>query len=146
MSQPQLIKGLTKKEYYRQYRAKNRAKLDKYQDEYRRSHRQYFKEAVKEWRRKNPEQVRLQRAKKRAVIANARTQKHIRLAWLHNWESRVCGICDRLIEGEYQVDHIVPLSKGGEHHAQNLQLAHPFCNRSKFNKLPNKKPVVLLET
>ncbi len=33
------------------------------------------------------------------------------------------------------VDHIVPLSKGGEHTVDNLQLAHFRCNLSKGNRL-----------
>ncbi|UXA19533.1 HNH endonuclease [Mycobacterium sp. SMC-4] len=32
------------------------------------------------------------------------------------------------------IDHIVPLSKGGEHALHNVQLAHTKCNQSKNNR------------
>lgn len=54
---------------------------------------------------------------------------------IHNWESRVCGICSLLIEDKFHIDHIIPLSRGGLHEATNLQLAHPICNWRKNNKL-----------
>lgn len=34
------------------------------------------------------------------------------------------------------MDHIVPKSKGGSNGRDNLQLAHPFCNQSKGNRMP----------
>jgi 5-methylcytosine-specific restriction endonuclease McrA len=42
----------------------------------------------------------------------------------------VCGICGLSIKpGEaWHVDHVVPLSKGGEHSYPNTQLAHAACN------------------
>jgi 5-methylcytosine-specific restriction endonuclease McrA len=137
MSQKQynIIGGLTRSEYYKEYRQKNAKKLASYQLQYRKDNRDYFRQKSKEWRKANPELVRLERAKKRATKAKARTQKYIRLTWLHNWESRICGICSLIIEGAYHIDHIVPLSKKGEHHARNMQLTHPFCNQSKYNKL-----------
>lgn len=101
--------------------------------------REYHRLAVQAWRERNPglarERSRLDRAKRRARVAGARVEKHIRVKWLHNWESKLCGICDLLIEDDYHIDHIIPLTKGGAHTTTNLQLAHPFCNRSKSNKL-----------
>lgn len=35
----------------------------------------------------------------------------------------------------YHVDHIVPLSKGGLHHQDNLQVMRADYNQRKFNKL-----------
>lgn len=34
----------------------------------------------------------------------------------------------------YEVDHIIPISKGGKHHVENLQYLTPEENRSKGNK------------
>jgi 5-methylcytosine-specific restriction endonuclease McrA len=44
-----------------------------------------------------------------------------------------CGICGlHTIEGEEEIDHIVPIAIGGlVVDATNLQLAHKSCNRSK---------------
>lgn len=54
---------------------------------------------------------------------------------IENWESKVCGICNKLIEDKFHIDHKTPLSRGGLHVVSNLQLAHPKCNWSKNNKL-----------
>ncbi len=45
----------------------------------------------------------------------------------------VCGICAKDIQGKWHLDHILPLSKGGTHTYQNVQIAHPFCNLRKYN-------------
>lgn len=47
-----------------------------------------------------------------------------------------CGICQEYIKGPFQVDHIVPLSKGGKHSYANCQATHPACNQRKGNKCP----------
>jgi len=43
-----------------------------------------------------------------------------------------CGICQEPIDGAFEVDHIVPLARGGEHSYSNAQPAHPSCNRRKW--------------
>lgn len=52
---------------------------------------------------------------------------------LQRWKCAVCGAC---ISGNYHVDHVVPLSKGGEHDPKNLQLLCPTCNLNKSSKDP----------
>lgn len=44
----------------------------------------------------------------------------------------ICGICGRLVDqNNFEVDHIVPIAKGGEHSYRNTQAAHPRCNNKK---------------
>jgi 5-methylcytosine-specific restriction endonuclease McrA len=49
----------------------------------------------------------------------------------------VCGICGKPVEmnSNWELDHIVPLSKRGPHSYANVQLAHMKCNRSKGNRV-----------
>jgi len=55
-----------------------------------------------------------------------------------------CYLCGKLIPlGQRHVDHIVPLSKGGQHRPSNLAVACDKCNMSKFNKLPEEVGVLL---
>ena len=49
-----------------------------------------------------------------------------------------CGICGLLVVGAYHIDHVIPLSRGGEHSYANTQLAHPRCNISKGARLPEE--------
>jgi 5-methylcytosine-specific restriction endonuclease McrA len=45
----------------------------------------------------------------------------------------VCGICEEAVEFTgFEVDHVIPLARGGEHSYRNVQTAHPTCNRRKW--------------
>lgn len=48
--------------------------------------------------------------------------------WNREFIAQVTGV-------PHDVDHIIPLSKGGEHAPWNLQVLTAFDNRSKGNKL-----------
>lgn len=48
-----------------------------------------------------------------------------------------CGICGELIvgAGDFEIDHIVPITKDGTHDSDNLQPSHGSCNARKGNRL-----------
>lgn len=50
----------------------------------------------------------------------------------------ICGICYEAVERNerWDVDHIVPISKGGLHCYANVQLSHSSCNKRKSAKMP----------
>jgi 5-methylcytosine-specific restriction endonuclease McrA len=49
----------------------------------------------------------------------------------------MCGICGEDVDPtEFHVDHIWPLSRGGEHSYANVQAAHPLCNIRKNGRVP----------
>jgi hypothetical protein len=48
-----------------------------------------------------------------------------------------CGYClspQRLVMARLEIEHIVPISKGGRDEEPNLWLACPLCNRNKGNR------------
>ncbi|MEM9161582.1 MAG: HNH endonuclease signature motif containing protein [Cyanobacteria bacterium P01_F01_bin.4] len=48
-----------------------------------------------------------------------------------------CGYClspQHLVMARLEIEHIVPISKGGSSHEENLWLACPICNRHKSDK------------
>lgn len=47
---------------------------------------------------------------------------------------RWCYLCESPIVGELQVDHVEPLSRGGEHSYDNTRPTHPHCNLSKKDR------------
>lgn len=53
--------------------------------------------------------------------------------WWRLWgkQQGLCGLCKGELRGPVEVDHVVPLSKGGKHEEGNVQLAHRSCNRRK---------------
>lgn len=75
-------------------------------------------------------------AKHRAVISEGVS----RYGWIDrrlisNFYTKICGICARPITSSYEIDHIIPLARNGTHTLENLQLAHPLCNRTKNDRL-----------
>jgi hypothetical protein len=48
-----------------------------------------------------------------------------------------CGYClspQHLVMARLEIEHIIPLAKGGSSHEENLWLACPLCNRYKGDK------------
>lgn len=118
----------------------SRAWIESHSDEYRSYLTAYAAEnsakaveRVRQWRKANPDKVKLAHAKRKALKLGSQVGpidfEAIKAKGLF------CGICQYLIEGDYQYDHIIPLSRGGKHIAENIQLAHKSCNLRKRNRL-----------
>lgn len=64
--------------------------------------------------------------------------KQVLLTYLIKRDHGVCGLCHRPVRAKQgpmrpSIDHIIPLSKGGTHELENVQLSHYRCNLSKNN-------------
>lgn len=89
---------------------------------------------LRQWRAARPELVRRLR---RMHEANRRAR--MLGAWIENVDAETvfeihggrCGICGEFIEGDFHVDHVIPLARGGRHGYINAQPAHPRCNMRK---------------
>lgn len=116
----------SKREYMRRYRANN---LE--------ASREYQRKKAKEYYYSRPVDMNSRRQKRWAYKARKRsaTIGPVSIAKLVAEWDRICGICKTIVNGQYEIDHIIPLSRGGPHAQHNLQLAHPFCNRSKGNRI-----------
>lgn len=136
------IKKWHKKHYLEQLEAKkqyyqsNKTRISAYKKQYAKESRHIINSYRKKWEQTwSPEYKR----------ARDGQTKKIRKTEIPNWFIRICGICNLLIEDKFEIDHIKPLSRGGKHDVSNLQLAHPKCNRSKNNKLPEEYQQYLKE-
>lgn len=49
-----------------------------------------------------------------------------------------CWWCLKPVGKKYQVDHVIPLAKGGTNDPRNLVISCPLCNQSKGSKLPHE--------
>jgi 5-methylcytosine-specific restriction endonuclease McrA len=62
------------------------------------------------------------------------------LIWLDSWRTEAptsCHYCKKVAPGtEMEVDHVIPLSAGGDHDLSNLVVCCESCNHSKYDKLP----------
>ncbi len=90
---------------------------------------------IKKWRKKNPLTVRAMKANRRSreMKAEGRFSKKTIQNLYVKQEGR-CVCCGELLQGVFDVDHIVALSRGGSNFPENLQLLTPTCNKSKGAK------------
>ena len=70
-----------------------------------------------------------------SVSTDGKGRQWVRIAdpgfrdWLYRRDHGVCGICRKPVApGQFHVDHIRPVSEGGNHHVDNLRISHPVCN------------------
>lgn len=74
-------------------------------------------------------------------LAEVHSFDPIRILERDGWCCRLCGVpTPRELRGSYEpnapeLDHVIPLSKGGRHHPDNVQCACRACNSSKSDKL-----------
>jgi len=75
------------------------------------------------------------RVMRRALRQGA--QAHfIRMDWLRIRDNETCYLRGKLVSpDESSFDHVIPLSRGGNHTKPNLKLTHIRCNFLKGNKL-----------
>jgi hypothetical protein len=90
-----------------------------------------FREARRLYKKANPEVVNLYNAKRRArkygSMAELSPDERSRIDAIY----RQRDVVSEWTGLKYEVDHIIPLARGGTHHPDNLQLLTEAENRSK---------------
>jgi len=128
---------LYKAEYYLTNRDKQRAKgRDCYA-----ANPTAAKERTRRWNKENPDKRSDNLQKRRAVVKGASTTPVSR-AEIFKRDGWVCGLCGYPVDKNLcyphpqskSLDHIIPLSKGGDHGVHNVQLAHLVCNLRKSDR------------
>lgn len=118
-------------ECQRGYRKENKEKIAEREKRYREENREKRAETNKKWCRENPEKVRANHARRRAKLREALDPNANKSIIDSRYEaatylSDVTGV-------DWHVDHTVPISKGGKHHEDNLQVVPQSWNSGKKN-------------
>jgi 5-methylcytosine-specific restriction endonuclease McrA len=68
---------------------------------------------------------------------HAKMTERVDYAAILDRDGMVCHICTEPIASmaDLHFDHVVPLSKGGPHIAENIRPSHALCNMRKSNRL-----------
>lgn len=82
-------------------------------------------------------------AHKRRALVTAATIEEVDSWEVFSRDNWICGICGESVSPEIKfpedmspsLDHVIPISKGGEHSYSNTRLAHLVCNRRKGARL-----------
>lgn len=94
------------------------------------------KPAVRLTRQQKLEQRRKWQAKRNA-LKRAAFVETVNPSVVYERDAGICGICREPVPRDaYEIDHIMPLSRRGEHSYANTQVAHKHCNRRKWASLP----------
>lgn len=125
--------------YMKTYRAENRSRLNEQRKSWMEHHPGKHNEYTTRWREKHPDKQKIHALK---YVRKRQTRKlglfveDVDPSVLLERFNGCCGICKRPIaKGKgFHIDHIVPLSKGGEHSYGNTQPAHQSCNLKKGAK------------
>lgn len=127
----------------REYHQKNKSKRAEYGALYRDKNKETLYERGVKWRANNKEygetyrksnrdKYLIYRENRRAREQTGKLSKGI-VVYLYGVQRGLCGCCGTELTNDYQIDHIVPLSRGGLNIDSNVQLTHPVCNRRKGN-------------
>lgn len=102
---------------------------------------------IRRYRDENPEMVRAwkrDREQRRSARITTTQIEAIKSLNVYDRDQWVCQLCLLPVDSEVQwpdpmspsLDHVVPLSRGGGHVLENVQLAHLVCNMQKGAALP----------
>jgi 5-methylcytosine-specific restriction endonuclease McrA len=90
----------------------------------------------KEYRKRHPERMRVEWSKRWAVKKKAVGSHTVAdIERIFKLQKNKCAYCKCRLT-KHHIDHIVPLSRGGSHNKENIQLLCPRCNMSKSAKDP----------
>lgn len=99
----------------------------------------YCRESAARWKQQNPERVaayhRTSRAR-RLRAPGSHTGADVRAQY--DRQNGLCYYCGEAVGGKYHVDHVIPLARGGSNSPDNLVIACPRCNQTKYTKLPHE--------
>lgn len=81
---------------------------------------------------RDPELVRDRAHQTRARRAGASAVELVRRREVYERDGGICHVCATAIDwADYELDHLVPLSEGGDHTYANVKAAHRVCNQGR---------------
>ena len=123
-------------EQKRRWRQEHAEQVREARRRWNREHLEEERERQRRWAREHPEKARRAEALRRARKASAPgsfTREDIRRQY--EVQNGLCFWCSEPLNNDFDVDHVIPLTRGGTNWPQNLVCACVQCNGSKNNRL-----------
>ena len=115
--------------------AGNRARRNAMNREWRRAHPESRALHVRTWKNSHPEKNREYKHRREARLRGAVQIERFTKTEIYERDRWICGICRcPVLRGEESIDHVVPVSRGGQHTRDNVRLAHRLCNNRRGNR------------
>ena len=125
----------------RRWTEENRESVREYQAEWYRENKEARQAYNRKWNKENPDKAREYEARRRRLLAEAVQEPYLR-ADIMDRDGWVCHLCGEDIPRDLSwpdprsqsLDHVVPLSLGGDDTPANVRAAHLGCNLAKGNR------------
>lgn len=118
----------------KKYQFRNASKILTRSKKYYADNTEKVKSYQSGWKKRNPDKVLSTCAKRRAAKSNLLVEPVSR-AVVWDRDDGMCHICGQPANrNNWHLEHIIPLSRGGEHSYDNTAVRHPRCNLSKGAK------------
>ncbi len=115
---------------------RGRAKSKRWADKHPEKHKATFQR----WCKANPLKVRIRRhnanIKRKAKMGSGKTISADGIKLKYQQQRGKCWWCKKPLKGKYELDHCIPLARGGKHELANIVISCPTCNHRKGSKLP----------
>ncbi len=144
---PDKVKAIKQRhlERLKAWRLANPEKAKEVQARWREKNRESHRAAIKRWKEKNKERSKIlesERNKRRFFHTRAKNsvcrtkqgnKDEIRVAifWLWHKQRGRCALTGKRLDRTAELDHIIPVSKGGKNEPSNLQWLAPEINQCK---------------
>lgn len=119
------------KEMKRTWAENNQESIEASRKKFKDANRESINEANKIYKQEHPDRYRDYCENRRARIKDQFIEDVKRIDVFERDEG-ICHICGAIVDdNDWHLDHIMPLSNGGEHSYDNVAVSHPKCNLQK---------------
>ena len=107
--------------------------IKNYNKEYYQKHKEHIKTRSLKYKKQNPIEARIRDNNRRCknTCFHSLSAKDIRALFIK--QGNECVYCETklTIDSDWNIDHIIPIAKGGENHIDNIQITCASCNKKK---------------
>lgn len=117
---------------YLRWAKENPDELRAQQKRFRDKNAKKIRERINGWKKRNPHKIKAQNARRRAMRTSSECDySSAELLQMYEDQGRLCAYCEIPLDGQYHVEHMVPLSRGGLNRIENIAIVCVPCNLSK---------------